>query len=407
MDDRRGARRFRALVLAGLVDSLCLSMAWTVVVVQLNARYGLAAAGACSAAMMLGIALSAPAATWWARRLDGRHLLRSAALIEAGLRLLVFLLLFTAAPVWALALTVCAMNVVAWTGYAGMRAEVASVRPDSAALTWYGTSVAAVEAAGVAVVAWLPGVEHVGPDTVQWAVLAVYLLALVPTAVVAGGSAVPRAVAPSLVGDLRSRPARLRPSMPVVTGALLMCAASAPTLLAVALAIELHGRSAIGPAAIAFTVGSLAAPALNGWLERRGLNRPPIWVMCAVGMTGLWTVAGVSVAALCVAQVASGLCMTALEGLMDTTVARRNPSGVTGALARATAGRALGSAGGTAVLPLLVVGVGLGTTAAVVTAGLLVAAGVSGVWVRRGLVSPAGPGAAVEARAGELVSGAS
>src|SRR3954454_8898026 len=103
MDSRRDRRRLLSLMAAGLVDSLCLSVAWTVVVLQVQAAHGLAATGVCSAAMLTGIALSAPAAGWLARRLGGRHLLRVTALVEAALRLSVFVLLFSAAPVWALA----------------------------------------------------------------------------------------------------------------------------------------------------------------------------------------------------------------------------------------------------------------------------------------------------------------
>ncbi len=55
--------------------------------------------------------------------------------------------------------------------------------------------------------------------------------------------------------------------------------------------------------------------------------------------------------------------MTALEGLLDGHAAARRPDQVTAALAEATAGRALGSALGTAVLPLVVAGAGLGVGA--------------------------------------------
>jgi hypothetical protein len=393
MTERRSRRRFGALLLAGTVDSLCLSIAWTVVIVQVTARHGLAASGLCGAAMMIGVALSAPVATRWSRRVDGRRLLRSAALIEVSLRLVVFLLLFSDAPVLPLAVAVCAMNVVAWTGYAGMRAEVAAARPGSAALTWYGTMVASVEATGVALVAWLPGVDTVGPDPIQVGVLVVYLLALVPTAVVAGGSTVPRAELTAAGGPTRQR---VSVSRPVVVGTFLMFVASAPTLLSVALTLEMHGRSALGPAAIAFTVGSLAAPTLNGWLEKRQLNGPLMWVLCAIGMTGLWVAAAQSVALLCLAQLSAGLCMTALEGLLDATVAKQNPTAVTGALARATAGRALGSAAGSALLPLFVFGVGLAQTASTVTIVLGAAALVMALASRRPVpvhapgVAPAG-----------------
>ncbi len=82
-------------------------------------------------------------------------------------------------------------------------------------------------------------------------------------------------------------------------------------------------------------------------------------------MVAGWVVAPVSVPLLCVAQLMSGLCMTLLEGLLDSAAASREPDRVTGALASVTAGRALGSAAGTAVLPLLVVQTGLPVAAAV------------------------------------------
>src|SRR4051794_29867776 len=133
---------------AGLVDSLSLSLAWTVVVLEVTAAHGLVAAGLCSTAMLVGVALSAPTAGWLSRRLDGRRLLRFAAGVEAVLRLTVFALLLGHASIWPLALCVTAMNVVAWTGYAGMRAEVAAVSAGAGALTWYGTVGASVEAGG-------------------------------------------------------------------------------------------------------------------------------------------------------------------------------------------------------------------------------------------------------------------
>ncbi|MDQ4008443.1 MAG: hypothetical protein M3211_10150 [Actinomycetota bacterium] len=360
---------------AGLVDSLCLSVAWTILILQVTATYGLATAGMCSAAMLVGVALSAPAASWMARRLDGRRLLRSAAVVEAVLRLGVFLLLFSQAPVWLLALSVSAMNVAAWTGYAGMRAEVAAASHGAAALTWYGTIVAAVEAAGVAVAALLPATTGPGANTVLLVVMTAYVLALLPTALVAGGSTVPRAPARQVAPTTR----RPTPSAPAFIGALLMFSASAPTLLAVALAAQMHGRSSVGLAAIAFTLGSLAAPTLADRIQTRQENTPTAWILCGAGMLAGWTLAPLHVALLCLAQALSGLFMTTLEGLLDATIARRNRDQVTGALARATAGRALGSAAGTALLPLVVAGVGLHVSVSVITATLLVVGAISGL----------------------------
>ncbi len=380
---------------AGLVDSFFLSLAWTVLVLEVTRTHGLAAAGACSTAMLLGVALSAPTATWLARRLDGRRLLRASGSAEAALRLGVFALLATGASVWLLCACIAVMNVLAWTGYAGMRAEVAAVTTGAGGLTWYGTVVAAVEAVGIAAGALLPtGASGRPSGTVLVVVTVVYAAALIPTLVVAGGSRVPRATRAPRRGDPGNRPStrtsnRLggRPSVVTVQGALLMLLASGPTLLAVALAAELHGRAAVGLAAIAFTVGSLLAPATASRLERHGLNGPTWWVVLAFCMVGGWTLAPVSIAWLCFAQVLAGLCMTTLEGLLDTAASQRDPEAVTAALARSTAARALGSAGSTALLPLAVALGGLSLSSATLGVGLVLLA----VATR---VLPRGPGVA-------------
>ena len=181
---------------AGLADSLCLSFGWTVLMLQVVAVHGLAMAGVLSAAMLLGVALAAPVASWLSRSLDGRALLRTAASVEAVLRIAVFVLLVANAPTLVLASCVCAMNVMAWTGYAGMRAEVTAVSPGTSALTWYGAGVAAIEAVGAASAALLPLVADVDSKTVLTIVTGVYVLGLLPTVVVAGGSPVSRSSPP-------------------------------------------------------------------------------------------------------------------------------------------------------------------------------------------------------------------
>ncbi len=358
---------------AGLVDSLVLSMAWTVVVLRVAGTHGLVGAGLVSTALLIGVALSAPFAGWLSRRLDGRRLLRVAAGVEALLRLSVFAALYLVAPLSVLVVCVVAMNVVAWTGYAGMRAEVAAVSTGAAAITWYATIVASVEAVGVALAALLP---VSGDDVAGWlwvTMTAVYVLGLLPTVVVAGGSAVPRAAQPLRAARTRWQvPAR--PSMPVAMGTGLMLVASAPPLLAVALAAQLHGRTAVGLAAIAFTVGSLLSPVLAGRLQAAGRNGPVTWSLLAAGMVAGWTLAPVSITWLCVAQLASGLSMTALEGLVDSYAAERRPHAVTATLAQTTAGRALGSAAGAAAFPAVVLLVGLSQAAVTLTAVLLLVA---------------------------------
>jgi hypothetical protein len=362
-----GRRRLGGLVAAGLVDSLCLSVAWTLLVLRVADEHGLAAVGVCSAAMLVGVALSAPVAGWVAVRLDGRRLLRTAAGAEMVLRGGLAVLVLSGAPVLPLALCIAAMNVSAWTGYAGMRAEVTAVRPGAAALTWYGTAIAAVEAAGVALAALLP----TGPtveDTVLSAAVVAYVLGLVPTVLVAGGSWVPRA-APA---PRRAR--RAAPSGLSVLGGLLMLLGSAPTLLYVALSEQAHGRAAVAAAAVAFVAGSLLAGPAASALQRRPGSPGLRYVLAAAGMAAGWVVAPLSIPLLCAAQLLSGLCMTLLEGLLDSAAAAREPHRVTGALASVTAGRALGSAAGTAVLPLVVLQTGLPAAAAAATGALIVLA---------------------------------
>jgi MFS family permease len=365
-------RRVARLMFAGLLDSLCLSFAWTVLMLQVVAEHGLGAAGAVSAAMLVGVALSAPVASRLAQWLDGRQLLRTAAGIESLLRVAVFAVLIAGAPLWWVVVCVAAMNVTAWTGYAGMRAEVAAASPGTSALTWYGTGVASIEAVGAAGAALLPMLVDVESDRVLVVVAAIYVLGLLPTVVVAGGSLVGRAT------PAASRPAaaptpRRTPSLPVVAGVLLMFAASAPTLLSVGLAAELHGRQSVALVAVAFTLGSLFAPAISWQVQRRGANDLSVWLWCALGMAVGWMVAPGGVVLMLAAQAASGLCMTALEGLLDTSTAARAGAGVTGALARATAGRALGSAAAVALLPGAVQSTSLTTVTAAVCGLLLVA----------------------------------
>ena len=407
------ARRLVAVVTAGLLDSLCLSVAWTVLVLRVAEQHGLAAAGLCSAAVLVGVALSSPVASRVAVRLDGCGLLRTAASVEMALRATLALLVLTGAPVLLLALCTAVMNVFAWTGYAGMRAEVAAVRPGAVALTWYGTAIAAVEAAGVAVAALLPSGAAVD-DAVLSAVGAAYVLGLAPTLLVARGSRVLRA-APTPGPARRGRPSGLP-----VLGGVLMLLGSAPTLLYVALSEQAHGRTAVAGAAVAFVAGSLLAGPAASVLQRRPGPPGLRCTLAAAGMVVGWVVAPLSVPLLCAAQLLSGLCMTLLEGLLDSAAAAREPHRTTGALASVTAGRALGSAVGTAALPLVVLHAGLPVAAAAATAALLLLAVLTAVLRRRptgaatvddrhvaAAVPPPAPGSRIRPLAGALPGGRS
>ncbi len=361
----RGARRRRllALVVAGLVDSLCLSLAWTVVVLEVADRHGLRAVGLLTAAALVGVALSAPVASTAARALDGRHLIRAAAATEAALRLAVIAVLVTDAPLAVLVLCALALNVSAWTAYAGMRAEVAAVASGATALTWYGTVIAAVEAVGIGLGALLAAAPLLHHGTPALVLGAVYAGSLLPTLVVAGGSTVPRAA------PRRRRRATRRGwvSGPVASGLVLMLACSAPTLLSVALAQELHGRYGVALAALSFTLGSFAAPAVAHRVQRWAVDRMVVWSVLALGMLVGWVTAPLHLGLLCLAQVLAGASMTALEGLLDDAAARRRPRGMTGALAQAAASRALGAAAGTAAFPFVAETVGTGRAIGLLT----------------------------------------
>ena len=183
---------------------------------------------------------------------------------------------------------------------------------------------------------------------------------------VAHGSSVPRATRAVETGR---RSGGL--SAPVLAGGLLMLLAGAPSLLFVALTEQLHGRAAVAAAAVTFTVGSLLAPLAAAAVRRRAAGHGATWTLVAAGAVAGWVVAPLSVPMLCVAQLASGLCLTLLEGLLDSATAQREPHRITGALATATAGRALGAAAGTALLPLLLVDVRLDAVAGVAAVVLL------------------------------------
>jgi hypothetical protein len=360
----RGSR-LRRLIATALVDSFGLSLGWTVFSLQVVRTHGLAGLGLCNAAMLVGVALSAPATARLSTRVDGRALLRVTATIEAFLRVATFVLLLAGAPLPQIALAVVASNVVAWTGYAGMRAEVAAADPRGAAMTWYMVAVAAIEAAGTATAALLP----VGPrGTVGGGLLAgivvFYGACLLPTWLVARGARVGRAPPRPATG-------RRRPPGLLAAGALVMLLGSGPTLLAVGLAAELHGTRWVASSALAFALGSLVAPLAVARLERRALAPGITWPAMGVGMVAGWSFAAWHPAGLLVAQLLSGMCMSALEGDMDAWVATNGAGrGVTAGLASAAALRAFGSAAAVAAAPRVVSVTGVGWLGGALATGL-------------------------------------
>ena len=365
--------RLRRLIATALVDSFGLSLGWTVFSLHITRGHGLAGLGLCNAAMLVGVALSAPVAARLSTRLDGRALLRATAATEAVLRVGTFALLLAGAPLAAVAAAVAASNVVAWTGYAGMRAEVAAADPRGAAMTWYMVTVASIEAAGTATAALLPtGPGGLVSGTLLVAVVACYGGCLLPTWLVAAGARVPRAPRVHRPAGRRRRTSTAPMTGLLASGGLVMLLGSGPTLLAVGLAAQLHGTRWVAGSALAFAAGSLLAPLAVARLDRRAVPPSIAWPVLGVGMVAGWSFAAWYPAALLAAQVLSGMCMSALEGDMDARVAAGNTShrGVTAGLASAAALRAFGSAAAVAIAPRVIAEAGIGWLAAALATGL-------------------------------------
>ena len=369
--------RLRRLIATALVDSFGLSLGWTVFSLHVVRGHGLTGLGLCNAAMLVGVALSAPVAARLSTRLDGRALLRVTCATESVLRVATFALLLAGAPLLLVAVAVAASNVVAWTGYAGMRAEVAAADPRGAAMTWYMVAVAAIEAAGTATAALLPtGPTGLVTGGLLVGVIACYGGVLVPTWLVAAGAQVPRAQ--PVVRPVARRPGRRRKLSTgpltglLASGGLVMLLGSGPTLLAVGLAAQLHGTRWVAGSALAFAAGSLLAPFAVARLERHAVPPSIAWPALGVGMAAGWTFAAWHPLALLAAQLLSGMCMSALEGDMDARIAASDaaPRGVTANLATAAALRAFGSAAAVALAPRVIAEAGIGWLGAALATGL-------------------------------------
>jgi hypothetical protein len=356
--------RIRRLVAAGLVDSFGLALAWTTFNLYAAAHGGLEAVGFYGAALLAGIALSAPATSTLCRRLTGRRLLRAASVAEAAARSGSLVLLFLGASPLLIATCVVVSGLTAWTSFATMRAEVAAARPGPRALTMYMGSIAAVEAAGAAVAALIPEeavATLAGPGFV--AIVAAAAVSLVPTFFVARHARVGKA----------RKTKRVRSTVdlgPLVAGFLVMLFAAAPTFLAVALSSQLHGRRAVAVAAAGFMAGAVAAPAFASLLERMRLPAPALWPALGVMMIVGWVAAPSQLLGLVIAQFLSGLALSTFEGTMDARVLRGPLVLGTASLAEAAAARALGAAVAVASAPVLIESAGL-PAFSLVAAGIL------------------------------------
>src|ERR1044072_4198612 len=119
--------RARHLMVAGAVDSVGLAFGWTVFNLVAVYKHGLAVTALLNVAMFIGVALSGPVAGRLTDIFDGRRTLQVTAGVEGLLRVGTLALLYYDAPLTLLFVLVLVMNVAAWMGFAGMRAEVAAL----------------------------------------------------------------------------------------------------------------------------------------------------------------------------------------------------------------------------------------------------------------------------------------
>jgi hypothetical protein len=395
----RRTGRLRELLVSGVVDSFGMALGWTVLVLLAVSRGGLAEAAIYNAAMLAGVVLSAPVTGWLSRRFSGRSLLRGAAGIELVLRVSVLWGLIAGLPSWLIAGGVVVMHVAAWAGFAGMRAEVTAVAPGAKSMTRYALCIAAVEAAGTGLAALLPvGAGGYPTGLPLIAVFVVYAGSLVPTFMSARRARITphgAAVSGTVVGYGVTRPAvgfsssrvgsrsagrstagrrtlAVSPQL-LAAGGAVMLLASGPTLLAVPLTTELHGRTWVAGAAVAFSLGCLLSTAAVEFIGRMHLPAVLRWSLWGLGMLVGWIFAPTHAFAVLFAQFFAGLAQTAFEGDMDARVAEEAPMrGLTTALAYSASIRALGGSVAVKLLPVMVTAHAIGTavSAAVLVLGV-------------------------------------
>jgi hypothetical protein len=368
------------LLFAGVVDSFGMALGWTVLVLLAVSRGGLAEAALYNAAMLVGVVLSAPVTGWLSRRFAGGALLRGAGSVEIVLRVAVLWGLIAGLPTMLIAGGVVAMHVAAWAGFAGMRAEVTAVAPGARAMTRYALCIAAVEAAGTGLAALLPvGGDGFPTGAPLIAVFVVYAGSLIPTILTARRARVTPSAGTetdTVVGFGVTRPAvsfarhrvgtrttsrtagrRRLPVSPrlLAAGGAVMVLAAGPTLLAIPLTTELHGRAWVAGTAVAFSLGCLLSTLAVEYIGRMQLPAVLRWSLWGLGMLIGWIFAPAHAFAVLAAQFLAGLAQTAFEGDMDARVAEEAPpAGVTTALAYSASIRALGGSLAVKVLPMVV-----------------------------------------------------
>jgi hypothetical protein len=376
----RRVGRLRELVVSGVIDSFGMALGWTVLILLAVSRGGLAEAALYNAAMLIGVVLSAPVTGWLARRYAGRTLLRGAAGTEIVLRVGALAGLIAGLPPWLIAVAVTAMHVAAWVGFAAMRAEVAAVDARPRSMTRYALAIAAVEAAGTGLGALLPAGVDGHPTGVPLVIIfIVYAGSLLPTVISARRArmtpnGVTRRIMPARIlgyavgaaavgppaggGAARRRRSPRRSAVSprlLVAGGGIMLLASGPTLLAVPLTTELHGRHWVAGAAIAFSIGCLLATLAVEAIGSMKLPAVLRWTLWGLAMLIGWLGAPLHVVSVLIAQFLAGVSQTAFEGDMDALVAdEAPPDGVTTALAYSASVRALGGSVAVKMLPVMV-----------------------------------------------------
>ena len=158
-----------------------------------------------------------------------------------------------------------------------------------------------------------------------------------------------------------------------------MLLASGPTLLAVPLTTELHGRTWVAGAAVAFSVGCLLSTLAVGSIGKLRLPTVLRWALWGLGMLVGWTFASSHAYTVLLAQFFAGISQTAFEGDMDARVADEAPRElVTKALAYSASTRALGGSIAVKLLPILATAQAIGT--AVSTAVLILGVSTLLIW---------------------------
>jgi hypothetical protein len=368
--------RLGLLLASGIVDSTGLAFGWTVFLLVINDRGGLHEVSLLAAAILVGVALSAPFSGWLSARLSPCDLLRGLAVAEGSCRLALFGLLWLNPGPELMIPVIVLMNVLAWSAFAAMRSEVSRSSESSAggrSLTWYAAAIAGSEALAAGAASLL--LSRTPPTPVMVAVAVIYVLSLTPQWWV-GSHASPARPGPAAVVG----PGRLTVLLvPCGLGAGVFLLAGGPALLATVLAFERYGSTGVVVSAVSFAICSLGSARVQSLVGRWRPSALAVFVLGAV-LVGGWSLSGRSLIGLAIAQGCAGLAQCALEGDLDhRIVSRLSDEMATTGLAFASSSRALGGALAVTLLPVLLNHTSLAVVCSVAAVVLLLAAaGVGG-----------------------------